>query len=103
MVALGNEGGFRAAGHERIEFLDELVAQTGVVGKVSEGERAVPGADFAVENGAGAVLVRAGDEVLGEGFADFLRGPALRPVAEVVLLRGLCDGGDGDGQQQCQN
>jgi hypothetical protein len=32
--------------------------------------------------------MRAGDEVLGEGFADFLRRAAGGPVAEVILLRG---------------
>ena len=87
VIALGDESGLRAAGHERIESLDQAVAQIGVVRELREGERAVPGADLAIKDGARAVLVRAGDEMLGERLAHFLRRAAGRPVAEVVLLR----------------
>ena len=66
VVALGNESGFGAAGISGSNFLMSSVAQVGVVRQLREGQRAVPGADFAVKDGARAVLVRAGDEVFGE-------------------------------------
>src|SRR5208337_1630487 len=83
-----------------IEFLDELVAEIGVVGELGKGERAVPGADFAVKNSARAVLVRAGDKVLGQSLAHLLRRASRGPVAEVILLRGQRDGRGRQEQRQ---
>ena len=83
----GNERGLGAAGHERNESLDQLRAQNIVVSQLREGERAVPGADLGVMDG-GAVLVRTGDEVLGETLADLLRRTTGGPVGKVIRLRG---------------
>src|SRR5579862_3406329 len=95
MVALGNEGVFGAAGIERFKFLDEPVTEVHVMGKLREGQRAIPGTDLAVKDRAWAVLVWTGNKVLGKSLADLLGRTARRPVAEVVLLRcrGHCCGG----------
>ena len=92
VIALGDQRAFRAAGHQGIEFLDQPVAQIGVVRELGEVERAIPGADFAVEDGARVVLVRAGDEVLGQRLTHLLRRAPRGPVAEVILLRGEREG-----------
>ena len=86
MMALGNPGLLGTAGHQRFKLLDQPVAQVVVVGELREGQRAVPGSNFAVEDGAVA-LVGCGDEVLGNTLANFLRRCSCGPVAEVILLR----------------
>ncbi|MEI9968636.1 MAG: hypothetical protein WDM87_08445 [Terracidiphilus sp.] len=73
MIAHGDESSLGGAGHERIKSLDQAIAQIGVVRKLSKRERAVPGADLAIKDRAWAVLVRAGDEMLGQRLADLLR------------------------------
>ena len=65
--------------------------------ELSKGERAVPRAHFGIVNG-GAVLVRAGYEVVGKALADFLWRAASGPVAEVVRL-GRKRGSSGRKQQ----
>ena len=54
----------------------------------------VPRAHFAIDDGRFA-LVRRGDEVLGQRFADLLRRAARGPVAEVILLSRKRKGGGG--------
>ena len=83
--------GMRAAsappGSKRFELVDQLGAQSVVMGERGKGERAVPGGHLGVVDGR-TVLVRAGDEVLGHPLAHFLRRQARRPVAEVgIFLR----------------
>ena len=51
--------------------MNELGAQGVVVGELGKGEGAVPGSGLRVVDGC-AVLVGAGDEVLGEMLADLL-------------------------------
>ena len=64
--------GFCSARHQRFELLDQLLPQSIVVGQLSKGQRAIPCSDFRVVNRR-AVLVRAGDEVLRNPLANFLR------------------------------
>ena len=86
MIAHGDQGSFGATGQQEIEALDEAIAEIGVMSQLRESERAVPRSNFAIEDCARAVLVRAHHEVLGQALANFLRRATRRPAAEVVLL-----------------
>ena len=102
VVAEGDAGLIVAAGHHRLEAGDEALAEVVVVGELGVGERAIPGTDLGVVERRG-VLVGAGDEVLGEAFADLLGGGSGGPVVEVGgLAAGLGKGGgrkEGGGEE----
>ena len=65
--------------------MDQLCAQRVVMRQRRKGEAAIPGAHFGVMDGC-AVLVRAGDKMLGNPFAHFLGREPGRPVGEVGSL-----------------
>src|SRR5580692_11427238 len=89
--------GFCAARHQRVEFMNERIAQRVVMREPRESESAVPCVGLGVVN-RGRVLMGAGDEVLREILADLLRRRAFGPVGEVIV--GLSDGNQaGSGQQ----
>jgi len=82
----------REGASELLEALHELRLPGGVLGQLRKAQCPIPGADLGVVDGLG-VLVGAGDEVVGQLFADLLRAGSRGPVGEVVLLRV----GDGEG------
>ena len=84
-MALGDSGLLGAAWHQRLELLDQPVAQVVVLGQLSEGQSAIPCGNFAIKNSASA-LVGCGDEVFGNALANFFWRTPGRPVAEVILL-----------------
>ena len=76
--AVGMRSASAPPGISGSNLLISSCAQSVVVRELGKAQRAVPGADLGVVNGLG-VLVRTGDEVLGELLAHLLRG--RRPQA----------------------
>ena len=81
VIARGDQSSFRPAGQQKIEALDEAIAEIGVVSQRRISEGSVPRTDLVVDDGV-VGRVRRDDEVLTERFANLLRSAPRRPVVE---------------------
>src|ERR1700679_1943299 len=87
MMPHRDPGRFRTTRCERFEAMNQPGAQCVVVGEGCKGERAIPGSHLRVMDRR-TVLMRAGDEMLGDLLAHLLGRKPRRPVAEIgILLR----------------
>ena len=71
--------------HQRLEAMNQLCAQRVVMGQCGKGKAAIPGTHFGVMDGR-AILVRAGNKVLGNPLANLLGREPGRPVGEICSL-----------------
>ena len=96
MMAQRDKVSFCPAGHQGIEFMDEFLPQRVVMGQLSKGQALRTRCPLRIVN-RWAVLMRAGDEMLGDSLSDFLRRGSCRPVVEEIVLS---DKGSGSADQQ---